>query len=370
VRLYGRLATAFAGGFLAVGTPDNVHRALDAQAGRSLVDDQLFRQARAGVDARGSLLYAYAPADGVRRLLQQQRGLVGRIGDLLARPAARATAAAARFERKGIRVWLSDVEFPRLRGAALPAPVFAPELPRSVPHNAVAYYGVVGLTRLFRRLETLSGGRASALSRGIARLRRQLRPSGIRLLARALSPLNRREAALVVTPPDDAPVISLIVGDTTRDEAGAILLGLQPLLSRVTRTTRGGAASTLIQGSEAGIDTLTLRLGPELSLTYGALEDRIIVSTDPAGIRQIATAQNTILAEPSFAPGMRPLLRAATSVLFLDLHRLSSLVERAGFGTTPEYRAIKPELGKIGAVSVITQSERGSQTTQAFIEVP
>jgi hypothetical protein len=370
VRLYGSLAATFAGGFLAIGTPRNVHRALDAQAGSSLGDDQLFRHAREGIDSSGSLLYAYAPADGVRRLLQQQKGFVGRLGDLLAQPAARATAAAARFERTGVRVWLSDVEFPRLRGAALPAPVFAPKLPLSVPRNAIAYYGVGGVTRLFRRLEALAGGRASSLSSEIERLRRELRPSGVRQLTRAVNGLGNREAALVVTPPDDAPVVSLIVGDMTKDDANYFLLGLQPLVSRVASTTQGGAASTVTPGNEAGVDTLTLGIGPALSLTYGFLGDRIVISTDPAGIRQIANAQETILHQPSFAPGMRALLNRATSVLFLDLHRLSSLVERAGFGTTPEYRAIKPELGTIGAVSVITQSERGSNTTQAFIEVP
>ena len=71
-----------------------------------------------------------------------------------------------------------------------------------------------------------------------------------------------------------------------------------------------------------------------------------------------------------FAPGMRGLLKKATSVVFLDLHRLSSLIERAGLGTTPEYRTIKPELARIGTMSVITQSNGSSQTAQAFIEVP
>jgi hypothetical protein len=45
-------------------------------------------------------------------------------------------------------------------------------------------------------------------------------------------------------------------------------------------------------------------------------------------------------------------------------------VERAGLGTTPEYEAIKPDLARIGTVSVITQSERSSQTAQVFVEVP
>jgi hypothetical protein len=192
----------------------------------------------------------------------------------------------------------------------------------------------------------------------------------VQALVRALGPLNEREAALIVTPPDDAPVVSLIVGDTTRSEAGDVLIALQPLLARVVNSTSGGTAASLVPGSEGGIDTLTLQINPDLSLTYAALGDRIVVSTDPSGVRQIATAQQTLLGESAFAPGMRGLLKQATSVVFLDLHRLSSLIERAGLGTTPEYRTIKPELAKIGTVSVITQSNGSSQTAQAFIEVP
>ena len=369
VRMYKTLAAAFIGDFLAIGRVENVRAAVDAQAERALDDEAVFRDARKGIDVGGPLVFAYAPGDGVRRLLQQQKGIVGRLGDALARPALRATAAAVRFEGNGMRVSLANVEYPKLPGADT-APTFAPQLPRSVPANAIAYYGVQGVRQLFQRLQALSGGRASGLTRVVDRLRSQLRPSGVRALVRALGPLNRREAALIVTPPDDAPVVSLIVGDTTQSEGGDVLIALQPLLSRVVRSTQGGTASTLVPGSEAGADTLTLQINPELSLTYASLGDRIVVSTDPAGVRQVATAEKTILGEDAFAPGMRDLLGKATSVVFLDLHRLSSLIERAGLGTTPEYRTIKPELARIGTVSVITQNNGSSQTAQAFIEVP
>jgi hypothetical protein len=374
VRIYKTLAAAFIGDFLAIGRVANVHAALDARAGRSLADEAVFRDARKGIEVSGPLLFAYAPGDGVRRLLQQQKGLVGRLGDALARPALRATAAAVRFEGTGVRVSLANVEYAKLPGADTAAS-FAPQLPRSVPANAIAYYGVQGVQQLFERLQALSGGRTSGLTRVVDQLRTQLGPSGVRALVRALGPLNQREAALIVTPPDDAPVVSLVVGDTTRSEGGDVLIALQPLLSRVVQSTQGGTASSLVPGSEAGVDTLTLQINPDLSLTYAALGDRIVVSTDPTGVRQIATAEKTILSEGAFAPGMRGLLKKATSVVFLDLHRLSSLIERAGLGTTPEYRTIKPELVRIGAMSVITQSNGSSQSqqleaAQAFIEVP
>ena len=201
-------------------------------------------------------------------------------------------------------------------------------------------------------------------------MRRSLGPSGERAVANALAPLDRREAALVVTPPDDAPIVSLIVGDTTQAEGGDVLFALQPLLSRVVSSTRGGQASTLEPGSVGSIDTLTLRLNPDLALTYASLGDRIIISTDPDGVRQIATAKQTLAGSGDFAPGMRDLLKEATSVVFADLHRLSSLVERAGLGTTPEYQVIKPDLARIGTVNLITQNEQSSETAQVFVEVP
>jgi len=369
VRLFKTLAAAFIGDFLAIGRLRNVYAALDARAGHSLAQDSVFRSAGKGIDLGGPLVFAYAPGDGVRRLLQQQPGIVGQLGDALARPALRATAAAVRFEGKGMRVALANVEYPKLPGATS-APTFAAQLPRSVPAGAIAYYGVQGVRQLFERLQALSGGRASGLTTVVDRLRRELRPSGVRAIVRALQPLNDHEAALVVTPPDDAPVVTLIVGNTSPGEGGTLLEALYPLLSRVAQSTQGGIASSLVTGSEAGIDTTTLQISPDLSLTYAALNDRILVTTDPSGVRQIATAQKTILTESAFAPGMRRLLDKATSVVFLDLHRLSSLIERAGLGTTPEYRTIKPELARIGAVSVITQSNGSSQTAEAFVEVP
>jgi Protein of unknown function (DUF3352) len=370
VRLFKSLSAVFLGDFLAIGRLDNVHAAIEAQAGRALSDDSLFKEARDRLGLKDQLLYAYSPGDGVRRLLLQQPGLVGRIGALLAQPALRAAAASVRFERKGVNLSFSSVDYPRLPGAAGNAPVFQPTLTTSVPDNALAYYGVQGVTRLFRGLDALSGGNTSTLTRGIDRVRRSLGPAGARALAVALAPLDRREAALVVTPPDNAPIVSLIVGNTTQAEGGNVLFALQPLLSRVVNSTQGGQASTLQPGNVGGIDTLTLRLNPELALTYASLGNRIIVSTDPDGVRQVATAQHTLAGSSAFAPGMRPLLKQATSVLFADLHRLSSLVERAGLGRTPEYQAIKPDLARIGTVNVITHSERSFQTAQVFLEVP
>jgi hypothetical protein len=67
---------------------------------------------------------------------------------------------------------------------------------------------------------------------------------------------------------------------------------------------------------------------------------------------------------------MREFLRRPSSVVFLDLRRLTALAERAGLGDTPDYRAVRDDIERVGAVSAVTASERSSQTVEIFLEVP
>jgi hypothetical protein len=227
-----------------------------------------------------------------------------------------------------------------------------------------------GLDRLFERLTVVAGGQGSTISRTVARLRRSLGRSGERKLRRALGPVLDREAALAVTPPADAPIVSLIVGDTTKKQGGNVLVALQPLLSSLLRAPEVGQVPSLEPRQVAGVDTLSLELTPDLSLTYAAFDGRIVVSTSPDGIRQLRQTDGTLADSGDFARRLGDFLKGPTSVVFLDLHRLSALVERAGLGATPEYRAIKPDVSKLGTVNLITTSERSSETTEVFVEVP
>jgi hypothetical protein len=371
IRLYKTLAAAFIGDFLAIGRRRNVREAIRARDRGSLLEDQVFKRSVARLDVDNPLLYAYTPDDGVRRLLQHQPGLVGRLGDLVSRPGLLGVATAARFERSGIRFAISSDLVPLLPGAeGGESSRFKPQLPETVPADAIAFFGVKGLDQLFERLSLLGGGEGSPLSRTVARLRRSLGRSGVRALNRAIRPLRDREVALVVTPPDDAPIVTLLAGDTTKSESDDLLVALQPVIAKLLEAPQEGQVPTFEPQQVAGVEAVTLALTPTLQLTYAAFGGRIVVSTSADGIRGLRSKHAALADNRDFAPGLHSFLAQPTSVVFLDLHRLSALVERAGLGATPEYRAIRPDIGKIGTVSVITTSERSSQTAQAFVEVP
>jgi uncharacterized protein DUF3352 len=371
VRLYNTLAAAFVGDFLAIGRAPNVRGAIDARATSSLRDEELFKSAVERLDLSRPLLYAYTPEAGVRRLLQRQPGLVGRLGDLLSRPGLRGVAAAVRFEDAGLRVAISSELVPLLPGAAGgERSAFKPKLTAVAPADTIAYLGVKGVEQLFERLSALAGGRGSTLARTLVRLRARIGPGGARALRRAVRPLRDRESALVVTPPAEAPVVSLVVGDTSRRQGGDVLVALQPLFARLLRAPQQGQVPSLEPRRIGGVDTVTLQLLPGLELTYAAFGSRIVVSTSLEGIRRLEGGTASLARSGTFAPGLGDFLARPTSVVFLDLHRLSALVERAGLGTSPEYRSVRPDISRIGTVSVITTSERSSQTAQVFIEVP
>jgi hypothetical protein len=363
VRSYGDLATAFVGDFLAIGQTSHVQAAIDTRGRRSLGDEALFREAVDALETDDPLAYGYAPQQGVSRLLRQQGGLVARVGGLLERPGLRAAAASVHAEPGGLRASVSSILIPATGGGD---PAFAPTLTSEVPAATIAYLGARGLDSIFDLLAEI--GAAGSVERVLGR---ELGSVGRRTLLNALEPLLGRESALVVTPPASLPVISLVVANTTREEGGEVVVALQPLLSQLLQAPSGaGQVPTLVPRRIAGVDAVTLRVSPSLELTYAAFRDKLVVSTSAEGVRQLLGRGPSLEDNASFAPGLRDFLQRPSSVVFLDLRRLTALAERAGLGDTPDYRAVRQDIERIGAVSAVTASERSAQTSEIFLEVP
>ena len=186
-----------------------------------------------------------------------------------------------------------------------------------------------------------------------------------------MQPLLGRESALVISPPASLPVISLVVANTSRAEGGQVVVALQPLLSRLLKApSAAGQVPTLEPRRIAGVEAVTLRISPSLELTYATFDDKLVLSTSPEGVRHLRGGGASLADNASFAPRLRSFLERPSSVVFLDLRRLTALAERAGLGDTPDYRAIQDDITRIGAVSVVTASQRSSQTAEIFLEVP
>jgi hypothetical protein len=362
IRSYGDLATAFVDGFLAIGQAAHVRAAIDTRGRRSLGDDTLFREAVDRLEVEDPIVYGYAPQEGVNSLLRRQGGLVARVGGLLDRPGLRAAAAGVHAEPNGLRASVASVLIP----AGADRQGFDPTLIGEIPAETIAYLGARGLDSIFDQLGEI--GAAGSVERVLGR---ELGSVGRRTLLDAIEPLLGRESALVVTPPASLPVISLVVANTSRQEGGEVVVALQPLLARLLEAPAGaGPVPTLEPRRIAGVDAVTLRISPSLELTYAAFDDKLVLSTSPEGVRRLRGAGAALGDNASFAPGLRDFLQRPSSVVFLDLRRLTALAERAGLGATADYRAVRQDIERIGAVSAVTASERSAQTDEIFLEVP
>ncbi|MGH2978896.1 MAG: hypothetical protein ACRDLQ_04580, partial [Solirubrobacterales bacterium] len=275
----------------------------------------------------------------------------------------RAAAASVHARPRGLRVSVSSILIPASAGGG---PGFEPTLVSEIPAGTIAYLGARGLDSIFDRLAEI--GAAGSVERVLGR---ELGSVGRRTLLDALEPLLGRESALVVMPPASLPVISLVVANTTREEGGEVVVALQPLLSRLLQApSDAGQVPTLEPRRIAGVEAVTLRVSPSLELTYAAFDDKLVVSTSAEGVRQLRGGGGSLADNASFAPGLRDFLERPSSVVFLDLRRLTALAERAGLGETPDYRAIQQDITRVGAVSAVTAGERAAQTAEIFLEVP
>jgi hypothetical protein len=367
IRVRGTLATAFVGRFLLVGQLSNVRRAIDVRAhpSLSLEQDPAFRRARRKLPEGERIAYAYAPPEGVRGLLARRSDLLGESMRLVDDRALQGAAASVRLEEQGARIDLASALRAGARRGGRP-PSFSPELPGEIPDTAVAYLGMRGADRLLDVATQAGGGRVPLLG-ALARLEDDLSRSGLRL-RRALRPLLRKEAALLVTSGAASPVLTLVVDDVRSEEFGRVLDRLQPLFAGSLGGRSEGLVPTLEPRRVAGVNAATIRITPTLSLTYAVFGGRAVVSTSARGIAVLRRSASPIGENPLLAAALAGLDRV-TSVVFLDLRRLLAIGEQAGLGQSPSYRALESDLSGIGAVSAVTRNEATSKSAKIFIEV-
>jgi uncharacterized protein DUF3352 len=370
IELYGRLATAFLGDFLAIGRIENVRAAIDAWQGRtdSLAAAPALARARGSLPKEGRLVFAYASRPGVKRVLNFQPGPVGRIVKLIDEPRLEAAAATLKPEKSGLLVDFASVLRRKRFEDARERP-FPPKLLEVVPRDAIAYFGERGADRIFERVSAVVGRNALSLPAALRRLGAQVAGKQGARLRRAARPLLQEEAALFVSPSDAAPLITLVVNGVDREEAGQLIERFQPLLSKLIQRPTAGQVPTFQPRRIGNLDAATLAISPSLSLTYSIFGGRAVLSTSPQGIRDAGAVRSSIRDNPLFDSNLLDSRGSASSILFLDLEQLLALGEQAGLGETSSYRAFKTDFSGVDAVSAVTQNKPASRQATIFIEV-
>jgi hypothetical protein len=375
---YGSVQAAFVGHYLALGQLASLHQAIDLAAGRgrSLVVDPTFARASAGLPA-GRVLDAYLTADGIRRLLGPQGGLLGALATLVDQPALQAASLALSAADGGARLRVTSILDPRQqRASPTPFRSFEPSLASAVPGNALAYLGVAGLDRALARLVTAAGGRRGAL--GAAGLGSLIARAGTLLshgpdasLGRRLAALFSGEVALWIAPHLPAPVLAVVAHAPDESATRLALAQIQgPLAQLFAPPTRGGGvAPVFAQTRVAGVDAYSLRLTPAFELDYAVFDGKLVIATSLDAIAQVRQHKTPLTSNRAFqqAAGDHP--GSVSSLVFLDLGQLLRLGELTGLGQSRTYLAIRDDLQKVSAVGESSSPGQGKTTADLFFKI-
>ena len=353
-----RATAAFVGEHLVIGPAGAVRGAIDRQAATgvpSLANSRAFR--RAGEDrVAASSVDVFAPATGLRRLLDGRDGLAGLAGRLLANPRLDAVSAHFSAEETGVRV---DARVMRAPGGAPPAG-FTPSLAERAPADAAAFLALPGADAL---AELFAGAGGAAVLEGLRDAVPQA--AGVEL-EDVLAPLAG-EAALTVTTGEAAPVFTLTA--RTRDEAAT-----REALARLQGPVAGRLAdgSPFAQRDLGGTDAFSLPVTPQLEPSYAVKGDTLVASTAGSGLGQLEPAK-----APVTGAGVLRELEASESgrdepLGFLDPRQLLALAERTGlqaFGSP----ALRDDMGRIRAVGAVVDEDADKPTdttAELFFEIP
>jgi hypothetical protein len=375
---YGSVQAAFVGRYLALGQPPSLRQAIDLAAGRGhpLTSDPTFSRATAGLPA-GRVLDGYLTADGIRRLLGPQGGILGAVAALLDQPALQATGLALSAVEGGARLRVVSVLDPaRQRRSPSPFRGFTPSLDSVVPGNALAYLGVAGLDRaLGRLLVAASNGPGGAGTAGLASLlgrARSLLAHGANAgLGRQLASLFSGEVALWIAPHVPAPTVAVVAHAPDEAATRLALAQLQaPLAGLFVPPARGGGvAPVFTQTQVAGVDAFSLRLTPGLELDYAVFDHMLVVATNLDAIAQVRQRRSPLTVNPAFHQTLADRGGQVSSLVFLDLGQLLQLAELTGLNQSRTYLAIRDDLRKVSAVGESSSPGPGKTTADLFFKI-
>ncbi len=369
----GRQA-AFVSHYLVLGQAASVRDAVDVAGGRtpSLAASATYQRAAAG-EPDDRVLDAYASASGVRRVLADQSGLPGALGELLYQPALSGVAVALSPARNGARVRIhSALDSSLLRVSAPPGPSFKPSLAQAIPAGSVLMLDVTRLALIAPRILSAgaAGGVAGQVGPLLSRLGKALASEGVNV--GSLLSLFDGETAVTITSGAGKPALLIMARTANEQQVRTQLASLEiPLQQLFPPAAAGpGQAPAFTDRQVSGVTIHQLALAPGLELDYAVNDGFLLVSTGLNAIASAVRHPRSLAGDPSYRAVLPGVPEKVTSLLFLDFSQLLSLGEQTGLTKSARFRALRPDLQRIRAVGLTSTRGEADSTAELFLQIP
>jgi hypothetical protein len=358
----GLVSQTYIGRFLAIGQQDSLTaaRALARNDRGSLARNPDFSKAMAGLPA-GRVADAWASADGVRRLLAPQGGVLGAAGVLLDQPGLKGAGMGLVAGGKSARIVVrSELDAGAKR--TQPFKPFAPTLQKVVPKGVLGYLGVSGLSTAISRLFAAAGPQTAGLGELLRRAGRQLDQQSNGRLTRAVLDTLRGEVALTLTPALPAPVATVIAH--ARPGTRSALAQLEAPIAKLL-----GKGARFHTVTVARARARVLKAGP-ITLAYAVVRDDLVIATSPAGIAAVANAPVHLDGEDQFKTVAGDAPGRVSSLLFLDFTELLRLGEQTGLSSSHAYQSVRDDLQKVRAVGAWSSGSGDESNAEINLSIP
>jgi hypothetical protein len=370
------LATALVGGFLAIGAKSGVRDAIDADSGAkgtgSLADDRNASAARNALPDK-RLADAYLSAGGIAELVADPRGPLATLASVINPDASQGAAVALVAGDDGLDLDLRSELDPR-RAKAHPGffsafPSFEPDLAGSLPPDSLGYVGIGDPRKTLRSLLKQAGAQHPGLAAAVGDLVRRVRRLGEVDLEKDLLPSLGGEAAIALQPAPQIPFLEFIAADVDADRASQALARLQGPIAQALNPSKAHQAPVVSQHKVGGLTAHSVRLSPTVDLTYALEGSTLVVATDPAAVKQLASGEGGLDGEKLFDQATEGLPGEVSMLGYLNLGGLIALGENAGLGEDPAYVSFASEIHKLRALGLAIQSSREELSTDARLIV-
>jgi hypothetical protein len=328
VRVYrSGLVAASLDGFLALGSSLAVRSAIGAEQGKldALSSSEQADAVRDGLpDNR--LVDAYVSADGIDRLLAGRGGLASQLDTFTDFGASRGVAAAVVAHDDGFELRIDSALDPaKLKaqpGFFTAFPRFDPSLAGELSPDTLLYLGIADPAESVRRLLDQANAAAPGLVDAFDRFNRSLRRRGGGDLLRQVLPVLDGEAAFAIAPARPLPYLTFIFKDVDEQQAREQMARLQTPVIATLNPARTGQAPTFGQRKVGDVVVRSVRLSPALALAYAIFDGKLVVSTNPVGVRQAIEGDESLSGTDGYDTATSGASDSASALVFLNLEGL------------------------------------------------
>ncbi len=371
-RVYGNgLAFANVDDFLAVGSPPTVRAAIRTARGAAhgLPDSESAAQARDALpDQR--IADVYLSARGVQRYLAGGGATSDQLDTFVDFGSSRGATMAVVAKGDGFEVQLDSLLRKPRKGSSetffSAFPAFRPTLAGEFSADTLLYLGIANPDQTVRALLRQAGKSSPSVVAAFRRFQAQLGKGGVDL-QKGLLPVLGGESAIGVATGKAGPYLTAAFAHVDEDRAREQMAKLQGPLAAALSPSRTGQAPSFDAKRVGDVVVRSVRISPALDFAYAIFDGKLVVSTNPAGVRQAVQGNESLAGSDAFRAATSGASDGVSALVFLNLEGLVSRSQPLGLGQI--LRGFSEDVSKLSGLGLTVKSDEESLQTSLFVDI-